>query len=254
MSLAKRNMFIAGIILLSLIVCSSATDTQDNTSACVAKLRKSYIAEEKSVLNAINAGDCWTLHYTNNFVAWNPVVGKFEESVTSGKLMATKKMRYTKTNNVEVYTDENSTYTINHTNKLILYTKTDKAAFFKEQPLFSAILHDSLFKEYKISSCNEVVIRKIKLIKYQIVPRVANQATFSSINVYIDPQTLFFKEIEAHMNMAKVREVKSYSLVMTGRSITKPDKNWNIVKNHVFAPDGTLVKKYKNFVFKDLTK
>jgi hypothetical protein len=226
----------------------------EKEQSCSGRLSSCLKLEQQYIQDLFSSDKCWQLKYTTTSTLLNKSSGKYVVVKGSGQLMAKSNFRYMKVDRIELFADQNETYTINNSNKTILRTNTSKEIMQLGGKFFAGIMADSIHKNYTLKSCKSVFdsVRKMNLIEYELVVNKGVKNAISYIVYSFDERSNAIKKIYVRYNPELVSDVKDNLVVIDYRGEGKLDKSWFPIRNVVMTAEGKLKKEYTYYRYKDL--
>jgi len=183
----------------------------------------------------------------------NTAKKKYETVTTNGELVASKHMRYVKTDLIEVYMDQEDVFTVNSSNKSILHTASTLSLSRSDKDIYGVFVKDSVFKNYKLTSCAEYIFSTgDSALKYDLIPVNNDKSKCLKMSIYVDPAKSTLKKIEMQLNPKYSKQVQSCTVIFYKDEETMLDKSWSHVRDKIINSDGRLLMKYKDYTYQDL--
>ena len=139
----KRAGIYVVLIVTMVIAMRAAGDPKVGTS-CLSELKITMQTERKAIKDALAASQGWHMKYSSVTEVLNGTTNKYESIVSKGEIIAGSKMRYSKTDNAEVYVDAHDIFSVNKRTNTITHTFTNKSDLAVPTDVFSSSLQDSL--------------------------------------------------------------------------------------------------------------
>lgn len=250
-SMIKKG--ITACICIAQFHLAGAQSMQPNNNICLAELKKAYLHEEDFVKKIISANKCWYMSYTLTSQVWNKAEKKYVPVTTREEIMATKNMRYVKSEEIEMYMDAKEVFTINKTQNVVMRTQAVKGALDFRKGAYMNIFNDSVLKYYHVTSCKNVRDSvKGNLIRYDMAPVNNVDYPVQLLSYYFDESTSALKKIHVEYNPRFSTQAKEYTMIIHNNVERKIDDSWVPVRKRVLDGKGKLKPPYNRFHYKDM--
>ncbi len=252
----KVNMKFFVVLALSMPMGIDNCRAQQNRD-CLSELKDVIEAEKKKTLDMLFQGKAW--HVDFNFYASvkMPSDEGYADVATKGSVIATKKYRYVKEDQYEIYMDDKDVFTVNNDSKTVMRTASSPAALkvIQSNPYFD-LHNDSLAKKYLFNTCREVYdsALKMKLVCYTILPLDKESAVYKQVRVYVDKSLKMVRKIDVWHNTHIVKDMQHCSIVFKSNGEKLSTEVKLPVKDMFIASNGQLRTPYHKYKYKDLKK
>lgn len=256
----KLKLFITVVLSMHLCVDSAMAQKPGiaaNGDNCLVELRKIIDKEKKHSNQLLADGKVWHMNFLFMAMAKAPAEQEYHAVNTKGEVLASKKYKYVKEDEYEIYMDDKDVFTINSKDKSIMRTASNPQALEPQQsnPFFD-LYSDTLLNHFSFNSCIDVYDSSLKmnLVCYTILPINKDRVMYSKIKIYVDKKVNAIKKIQTWYNSNIVRDMQMSTVVVNSSGEKKNTAITLPVKDIFLASNGQLKLPYHKYKYKDLKK
>ncbi len=246
----KKTILKVNILCLSFMVAAFTMQAQQS---CMGELKKTFAAEKKLIADAFAQNTGWHMRYSMSSEYLNPRSKKYETVSSKGEVIAGAYMRYKKTDNIEVFIDDNDIFTVNKRTNSILHTYTKPGDLKIKDDVESLAMQDSVLKLMDVGECKTIKLENKDMLSI-LLTSAKRDCPFTKVVIYIDPVNYTMQRMHAEMNMDYQKDVKEYTLMILEKNNLPLEPVWTHIADKFLDPAGKLKEPYKKYTLDEPAK